>query len=53
MNGIDITAVLIQQEIVDARRRFRLHIIWSTVCAAVGVAAFFAGVVTGAVTVLK
>jgi len=40
-------------EIEEARRRFRLHIYWCTACTALTVGAFFAGVVTGAVTVLK
>jgi len=53
MTGIDLTAVLLQQEIIDARRRFRLHIIWATVCAACSVAALFVGLVWGTVEVLK
>lgn len=53
MNGIDLTAVMLQREIEDARRRFRLHIIWASVCAVTAVVSLTAGLIWGAVEVLK
>jgi hypothetical protein len=39
-------------EIVEARRRFRLHIVWAGVCAAIAIIAYIAGVVACAVSVV-
>jgi hypothetical protein len=36
---------MLELEVTEARRRFRLHIIWGGVCAAVAIAAYTAGVV--------
>ena len=45
--------LLIQRDIEEARRRFRLHVVWATACAASAVLGLFVGVVWGAVEVLK
>lgn len=53
MNKIDLSAILIQQEIAESRRRFNLHVLWATVCVACSVISLIMGLVWGAVTVLK
>jgi hypothetical protein len=39
-------------EMLEARRRFRLHIVWAGVCATVAIVAYIAGVVACAVSVV-